>query len=415
MNKPVTDLSTGKNDTHFHYLDGVRAFALLLGIFYHGVMSMVSYIPPMVWAVKEHHANIGIDAFFFISHTFRMQAFFLVSGFFAHMVYHKRGTIGFISHRFKRITIPLIIFWPVIFFMLNTLWIWGFQKMGFFSADPVLSKMSLSQLVTGSFITGTWRSGGFPLTHLWFLYYLTLFFILVIVVRFVLERVIDSDLKLRTGLDKLMGYLMTHRLGSVVFALLTIPAMWFMKNGFGVDTPDYGLVPKIPSMVVYGLYFSIGWFLHRNLHLMEGFKKYRKSNLILSILILTILCILFFLQFSNPQLQAYRANPLYSVIFSSFYGLASMISVFTLIGLMMVLFANMNKIIRYLSDSSYWLYLIHLPIVVFFQIIVMPLQLHWALKISIIFIPSFLIMFLSYHYLVRRTWVGVMLNGRKHS
>lgn len=414
MNTPVMDFGSGKNDIHFHYLDALRAFALLLGIFYHGIMSMVSYIPPMLWAVKEHHSNIGVDAFFFISHTFRMQAFFLVSGFFAHMVYHKKGFAGFIRHRFMRITLPLIIFWPFIYLMLNTMWIWGFQKMGYFSADPVLSALSLSQLVIGNFTTGGWKSGGFPLTHLWFLYYLTLFFILVIIVRFILEKAVDRDLKLRTGMDKIMEYLMKHRMGSVIIAILTIPAMWFMKNGFGVDTPDYGIVPQIPSMVVYGIYFGIGWFLHRNLHLMEGFKKYRKSNLLLSFILLTTICVLFLLQISKPQSGLFRSTPFYPEIFSSFYGLASMITVFALIGLMMVLFEKMSRTIRYLSESSYWLYVIHLPVVVFFQVMVMPLQLHWVLKISIVLIPSFLLMFLSYHFLVRRTRIGLLLNGKRH-
>ncbi len=319
-----------QNGTHFYYLDAVRAFALLLGIIFHGVESMVSYIPPMVWAVKEHQTNIGIDAFFFVSHTFRMQAFFLVAGFFAHMVYQKYGTAGFIRHRFNRITKPLLIFWPFIFLALNVLWIWGYQKMGYFSADPVVSKLSFLQLVTGSFTTGAWLNGGFPLTHLWFLYYLTWFFISVIAIRF-LFKFIDRNLKLRTGLDTGIGYLMTHRWGSLVFALFTFPAMWYMKNGFGVDTPDHGLIPKVPSFIVYGFYFSMGWFLHRSQHFLEGFKKYWKSNLILSLVLLSTLCLLFFLQFTNPQVQIYMAKPLYSKIFSSLYGLASMITVFAFI------------------------------------------------------------------------------------
>jgi hypothetical protein len=414
MKKQATDPNTGQNDIRFYYLDAVRAFALLLGILYHGVMSMVFYIPPMVWAVKEHHTNIGIDAFFFVSHTFRMQAFFLVSGFFAHLVYHKKGTVGFITHRFKRITMPLIIFWPFIFFMLNALWIWGYQKMGYFNADPVVSKLTLPQIVAGSYTSGAWLNGGFPLTHLWFLYYLTWFFIMVIVIRFLFEHVIDRNSTLRIAIDKFIGYLMTHRWGSLVFAIFTIPGMWYMKNGFGVDTSDHGLLPKIPSLVVYGLYFSIGWFLHRNQQFMEGFKKYRKSNFILGLVLLTFICLLFLLQFTQPQVQKYMAYPIFSKLFSSIYGLASMITVFAFIGFMMVLFANTNKIIRYLSDSSYWLYLIHLPIVVFFQVIVMPLSLHWALKIGIIFISSFLIMFFSYHFLARKTWIGLLLNGKKH-
>jgi hypothetical protein len=90
-----------------------------------------------------------------------------------------------------------------------------------------------------------------------------------------------------------------------------------------------------------------------------------------------------------------------------------MTTVFAFIGAMMTFFKKQSKLIRYLSDSSYWLYIIHLPLFVFFQILIVPLSVHWILKLALIFIPSFIIMFLTYHFLVRRTWIGHMLNGKK--
>jgi glucan biosynthesis protein C len=83
------------NAERYDYLDASRAFALLLGIFFHGVCFMVSYLGPGFWAVRNSQTNIFIDFFFFLAHTFRMQAFFLISGFFAHMIYHRKGTRGF--------------------------------------------------------------------------------------------------------------------------------------------------------------------------------------------------------------------------------------------------------------------------------------------------------------------------------
>lgn len=71
--------------------------------------------------------------------------------------------------------------------------------------------------------------------------------------------------------------------------------------------------------------------------------------------------------------------------------------------------------VRYLSDASYWCYLIHLPVVVFFQILVAPYGWHWAGKLALILLPGFAVLLLSYHYLVRRTWLGKFLNGRTYS
>lgn len=405
-------MSTTKIDTHIYYLDAVRTFALLLGIIYHGIMSKVSYIPEAAWAVKEQHSNIGMDVLFFVSHTFRMQAFYLVAGFFAHMVYQKYGLKGFIVHRFNRITKPMFVFWPFIVIILTTIWLWGYQKMGFFSSNPALSELRLPEIILLRFTSGTWLENGVPLMHLWFLYYLTLFFITVIIVRLLFDFVIDSNNNFRVILDKFVSYLMVKPWGSLIFAIFTIPAMWYMKNGFGVDTPDGGLSIQIPPFIVYGLYFFLGWFLHRNQHLLDGFRKYLKSNIVLSLLLVTITCALFMLQITNP-LPIHANRTLFLKIYNSLYGFASVTSVFAFIGIMKVLFEKPSPIINYLSSASYWIYIIHIPVIVFFQVIVWPLSIHWSLKFCIILMPSVIILFLSYHYMVRHTWIGAMLNGKK--
>lgn len=71
--------------------------------------------------------------------------------------------------------------------------------------------------------------------------------------------------------------------------------------------------------------------------------------------------------------------------------------------------------IRYLSDSSYWLYVAHLPLV-----IVLQSKLAWTggnayLKLLIISVVSIGLLLLSYQLLVRNTWLGVFLNGRRES
>ena len=89
-----------------------------------------------------------------------------------------------------------------------------------------------------------------------------------------------------------------------------------------------------------------------------------------------------------------------------------MTTVFAFVGYMLQWFSKENKTIRYLSDSSYWGYLIHLPIVAAFQILVANLDLFWAVKLLIIFVPSLAILVVSYHYAVRKTRIGLLLNGK---
>lgn len=91
-----------------HDLDALRAFAMLLGIILHGIMSFIPGIG-VIWAVEDSHASPWYGVLLSFIHGWRMPLFFLVSGFFTAMLWRKRGLRELISHRFKRIFIPMLL------------------------------------------------------------------------------------------------------------------------------------------------------------------------------------------------------------------------------------------------------------------------------------------------------------------
>ncbi len=97
----------------FHSLDATRACALLLGVVFHAVWSFVP--APMGAPVVDVSVNRFFDWFFFASHTFRMQLFFLIAGFFAHIICHRKGFGYFAMNRLSRIVVPLILGWLILF------------------------------------------------------------------------------------------------------------------------------------------------------------------------------------------------------------------------------------------------------------------------------------------------------------
>jgi peptidoglycan/LPS O-acetylase OafA/YrhL len=96
------------------------------------------------------------------------------------------------------------------------------------------------------------------------------------------------------------------------------------------------------------------------------------------------------------------------------YSLATWSWTFGLIGLALRYLSNFSARRRYIADASYWLYLIHLPIVIALQIVVSQYAWPWPIKFALILGVAFPIMLLSYRYCVRNTFIGAVLNGRRY-
>ncbi len=96
----------------YYSLDLVRALAMLLGVFYHALLfnGMVSGgpRPPFGPPGGETGWN-GERLTQEYLHSFRMPLFFIVSGFFCHMMLLKYGTRSYYARRWFRIGVPLLI------------------------------------------------------------------------------------------------------------------------------------------------------------------------------------------------------------------------------------------------------------------------------------------------------------------
>ena len=101
-------------------------------------------------------------------------------------------------------------------------------------------------------------------------------------------------------------------------------------------------------------------------------------------------------------------------LYAMVFGVAVWGWVFGLTGAALRFLSNYSATRRYIADVSYWIYLAHLPVVAAFQVWVGHWPLHWSVKYPLILVASFAVLFLSYHYFVRPTFIGKLLNGRKY-
>lgn len=85
--------------------------------------------------------------------------------------------------------------------------------------------------------------------------------------------------------------------------------------------------------------------------------------------------------------------------------------IFGCLGRFRALLVRENRTLRYISDSSYWLYLSHLPPVIVAQVIIRKWQLPWPIKLTLLSIVTTAVLLLIYDKLIRYTRVGTILNG----
>ncbi|MDF3013567.1 MAG: hypothetical protein K0Q78_1771, partial [Cellvibrio sp.] len=88
-----------------HYLDNLRALAMIGGVFFHAALAY-SPILHNFWLTADTQQSGLVDIVGWFSHLFRMPLFFVIAGFFVALLVSKRGMGGMLANRAKRILLP---------------------------------------------------------------------------------------------------------------------------------------------------------------------------------------------------------------------------------------------------------------------------------------------------------------------
>jgi glucans biosynthesis protein C len=379
-----------------HGLDAVRGFALLLGVALHASMS---FLPgPQVWVVADADRTPLLSVLFYVLHMFRMLTFFLIAGFFAHMGVHRLGLKAFALDRLKRIALPLVVAWPLVLTSITAILIWNvwIAYGGKLPTDgPPQPPLSLDY---------------FPLAHLWFLYVLLLLYIITLIVRAGLNLVARGWLP---GVMDGFVRIVTGWGGAVLVALPMTVALYLHPNWlawFGVPTPDMTLKPNLAALVTYGVAFGFGWLLHRQPDLLRRLEHRWAYHLVVA-----IACTVWSLILVGGVVPVLTPAPQDTpkLVMAGVYSLGAWSWSFAVIGLALRFLSDFNPTRRYIADASYWVYLVHLPLVMAFQTLTARLEWSWVLKFPLVVVTTLFVAFSSYHLFVRFTAIGGVLNGRR--
>ena len=374
---------------------------MLLGIVIH---ASIPYFFPKgnpLWPVDDEQSLVLWVVYESI-HVWRMPAFFLLAGFFAHLLLERRTTRAFIRNRIERIAVPLIIFWPIMMAIVPAVWVYGWTTEFGFPPEQTGQPDTLA---------------GLTLFHLWFLYYLLIQYTALLV-----YRAVGSGLTLARPLRRLVGRITFTRLP--ILLMVTAAALQFA--GAGLQT--FAWWPISWAHFLYcSLFFLFGYGLHGRPHLMEQLKT---SLVIGSLLTVGGLCFLIQLAFTALGFDAAVRGaislvPVFSAITALTTGLTATCWTICLVGLAERLLKNPSSVVRWLVDSSYWIYVMHLPVVAFFTFWLAHLDrqgrlreitgVEWSpiFKFLLATVLTLAIGLATYQYFVRHTPINKLLNGHR--
>jgi len=375
-----------------HAFDNLRAIMMWLGIVLHVCVNHLDGPSTLPW--KDPQSTPFADLLLIFIHAFRMPVFFILAGYLAAMMVETRGVGAMVRNRVRRIALPFALFWPVVFALMGALVL------------VYAHLMARGTIGLDLHVAPKRPAGGSLLVtmHMWFIYYLFWFCMLgalACTARAFLPAAVQRAWQ--RGWDALSS----HWWGLVLLALpLAIVGAGYRA---GMLTPTGSFIPNLRELVHSGVFFTFGWQLYRNrAALLPKIGAHYLSYLLAGLATFAITLALFGVFLKAPgsitRIEAW-------ISFS--YGMTSWLWSVGLLGLFLRHMDRQNTVLRYVSDSSYWVFLVHMLGTMGFGILLFNAPIGALAKMSINVLATSAVCLATYHLFVRRTWIGVLLNGKR--
>lgn len=309
-------------------LDAARAIAMVLVVAGHAAASFM--VTPIGWAVQDRSQHLGVDLCAWIIRAFAMPAFFWLSGYFSRAVLDVRGLSGYLRQRAGRILIPFALALVPCSLAIDVLWDWGREVAPRAAVAANIPKFRASELPI-------------MLGHLWYLYYLLWLSVAALVVVRVARWI---PVRVSSGLMVL-----------AVPAVITFGVLAGLR-ALHTDTP-LGFVPDVPIAVYMGAFFAWGWLARARPAELARYGRHTWRAFAIALVLLAVVIATLY-----RGLDAIEHPPLHAVAASALFTIAMIVG---FLGLC-VRHGRPHPLLRLASESSYWFYIVHLPIVVALQI-----------------------------------------------
>jgi glucan biosynthesis protein C len=366
-----------------HSMDNLRALAMLAGVIFHAALAYSPLAHPL-FPTADRQSSLAVDVFAWFLHLFRMPLFFVVAGYFTAMQVRRGGIGAMLRNRLLRVGLPFVLFLPLVHVALARSTLHAART----AAHPSPLLELISKLMQSGDLDGLPPGTG----HLWFLYYLMFFCVLVWVAR-------------NLGVGRWLPAIAAHPRAwlLVVLPLLLVPALASVPAPH--PAPE-SLLPQFWAFGYYGPFFVLGFVLNARPEVLDRVRAH--------VPLLTIASVALYAWFASRLLDP-AATPGFAAASPGMALLEACIGAWMTLACLcagQALLARANAWLRYLADASYWTYLVHLPVLFAIQYPLMDSELHWSAKFALSVLLTLAACLLGYRLLVQPTPLARLLGRR---
>ena len=404
---------------------------MLLGLLLH---VCIFFMPPQkyFWGSGEYYGDVVNLQFLSFIHLFRMQLFFLLAGFFAELVIDRSGLRHFVHDRLKRILVPLMVGVVVIVPIFQLL----VGRMAYYYRNT-FDDLSMLETIKSLVFFGLLEPDQ-PiqdnLIHYWFVYYLLIFYVVHLLLR---PLLVSNALRSITHWERLLETATSRWWGFLLLGLLLLPLQYSLKI---ISLPPSGFNAPLADLLLYFVFYLFGGALYLQRNCLSGISKNAwicaafsvplfilinqpteridlSAPVINDITTWTVLD-LDTKVFAFPQVWAEGIvhNGWAKVVVVLFRTTLCWSMCFAAIGLAHQYLSQQRIYIRYLADSAYWVYWVHLPITFKLSYLAQSIEgVNSLTKCYLVLVVSTLIVYASYQWLVRYTVLGDYFMSRRKS
>ena len=362
-----------------HSLDFLRAFALLMGVLLHVLML---FLEPF----NGSEPRLGASIIFIWIHTWRMPLFMLLAGFFTALSLSKRNTGNYSFNRLIRLSVPLLLLWSVIPAIDE-------EASRLFKAPELISWLFYDVPFT------------FRLDHLWFLYYLLIFYSILLLIK--------------TAVPFIYSFILGFELSLTRVLLLWMPILILLSP---LNKPTGGIIGNDPitfgevnlgSMLFMASFFMIGMQAYKSSKFLENLQR---TKFWLPSLTIFSLIPIGLLVWGGVKDEPFAFSGLLELwIVNSLSGSAALLLVLSIMGLAMHKISSSGHLLRWLVRLSYPIYVFHLMFVISVSGTLMFFGFNDWLVVLLGFASGILFPVIIYYAFISWTPLDWVFNGYKNS